>query len=225
MDRYKETFDTWNRIPVLYQDKFMDLDLYNETYDYICDSISKVNPKILEIGCGPGNIAKYLLAKRPDFDIFGIDVAPNMIELAKKNNPNAKYAVMDCRNISEITTKFDAIICGFCLPYLSHTDNRKLIANFKNLLRENGLIYISFVEGDPNNSGFQIGSSGDRSFFYYHEIESLTLALNESKFEILRIFKLEYKKNLAESEFHTILTAKKKSALDVDKDLTSSKMS
>ncbi len=225
MDRYKETFDTWNRIAVLYQDKFMDLDLYNETYDYICDSISKVNPKILEIGCGPGNIAKYLLAKRPDFDIFGIDVAPNMIELAKKNNPNAKYAVMDCRNISEITTKFDAIICGFCLPYLSHTDNRKLIANFKNLLRENGLIYISFVEGDPNNSGFQIGSSGDRSFFYYHEIESLTLALNESKFEILRIFKLEYKKNLAESEFHTILTAKKKSALDVDKDLTSSKMS
>ncbi|MBL0295080.1 MAG: class I SAM-dependent methyltransferase [Saprospiraceae bacterium] len=225
MDRYKETFDTWNRIAVLYQDKFMDLDLYNETYDYICDSISKVNPKILEIGCGPGNIAKYLLAKRPDFDIWGIDVAPNMIELAKKNNPNAKYAVMDCRNISEITTKFDAIICGFCLPYLSHTDNRKLIANFKNLLRENGLIYISFVEGDPNNSGFQIGSSGDRSFFYYHEIESLTLALNESKFEILRIFKLEYKKNLAESEFHTILTAKKKSALDVDKDLTSSKMS
>ena len=66
MDRYKETFDTWNRIAVLYQDKFMDLDLYNETYDYICDSISKVNPKILEIGCGPGNIAKYLLAKRPD---------------------------------------------------------------------------------------------------------------------------------------------------------------
>ena len=225
MDRYKETFDTWNRIPVLYQDKFMDLDLYNETYDYICDSISKVNPKILEIGCGPGNIAKYLLAKRPDFDIWGIDVAPNMIELAKKNNPNAKYAVMDCRNISEITTKFDAIICGFCLPYLSQSDSRKLIANFKNLLRENGLIYISFVEGDPNNSGFQIGSSGDRSFFYYHEIESLTLALNESKFEILRIFKLEYKKNLAESEFHTILTAKKKSALDVDKDLTSSKMS
>ena len=220
MDRYKETFDTWNRIAVLYQDKFMDLDLYNETYDYICDSISKVNPKILEIGCGPGNIAKYLLAKRPDFDIWGIDVAPNMIELARKNNPNAKYAVMDCRNISEITTKFDAIICGFCLPYLSHTDNRKLIANFKNLLRENGLIYISFVEGDPNNSGFQIGSSGDRSFFYYHEIESLTLALNESKFEILRIFKLEYKKNLAESEFHTILTAKKKSPIDNANKLT-----
>ena len=214
MDRYKETFDTWNRIAVLYQDKFMDLDLYNETYDYICDSISKVNPKILEIGCGPGNIAKYLLAKRPDFDIFGIDVAPNMIELAKKNNPNAKYAVMDCRNISEITTKFDAIICGFCLPYLSHTDNRKLIANFKNLLRENGLIYISFVEGDPNNSGFQIGSSGDRSFFYYHEIESLTLALNESKFEILRIFKLEYKKLGSKSEFHIILIAQKNSQSD-----------
>ncbi|MBK9213672.1 MAG: class I SAM-dependent methyltransferase [Saprospiraceae bacterium] len=214
MDRYKETFETWNRIAVLYQDKFMDLDLYNETYDYICNSISKDNPKILEIGCGPGNIAKYLLAKRPDFDIWGIDVAPNMIELARKNNPNAKFTLMDCRNVSEINSKFDAIICGFCLPYLSHTDSGNLITDCSNLLRENGLIYISFVQGNPNNSGFQVGSSSDRSFFYYHEIESLTLALNESKFEILKIFNLEYKNNLAEFEVHTIITAKKISALD-----------
>jgi len=52
----------------------------NDTYDFICNSIDKPNAKLLEIGCGPGNITKYLIAKRPDFDIFGIDIAPNMIE-------------------------------------------------------------------------------------------------------------------------------------------------
>ena len=86
MDKYKETFETWNKIALLYQEKFMDLDLYNDTYDFICNSILKVNSKILEIGCGPGNITKYLLCKRPDFDILGIDIADKMVELAKINN-------------------------------------------------------------------------------------------------------------------------------------------
>jgi 2-polyprenyl-3-methyl-5-hydroxy-6-metoxy-1,4-benzoquinol methylase len=208
-NRYKETFETWNKVASLYQDKFMDLDLYNSTYDFICSSLEKTNSKILEIGCGPGNISKYLLSKRPDFDILGIDIAPNMIELAKKNNPNASFAIMDSRNIDELKTKFEGIICGFCLPYLSNEDSQKLIANSSNLLKENGLIYISFVEGDPSKSGFQIGSSGDRCYFYFHHLENLKTMLIENKFDNLKIFKLEYQKSDNEIDIHTILIAKK----------------
>lgn len=210
MDRYIETFETWNKIASLYQDKFMDLDLYNNTYDFICNSITKDNPKIFEIGCGPGNIAKYLLSKRPDFDIYGIDIAPNMIKLAKNNNPSASFATMDCRQINQINTKFDGIICGFCLPYLSQTDGQKLLTDCYNLLNENGLLYISFVEGDPTKSHFQVGSSGDRSYFYFHNLEVLKAELIERKFDELNTFKVEYKKSGNEIDIHTILTAKKK---------------
>jgi SAM-dependent methyltransferase len=210
MDRYKETFETWNKVASLYQDKFMDLDLYNDTYNFICNSITGNNEKILEIGCGPGNITKYLLSQRPDFDIFGIDIAPNMIELAKNNNPTASFAIMDCRNIDNITTKYNGIVCGFCLPYLSHTDSHKFIKDCYNLLNEDGLIYISFVEGDPNKSDFQIASSGDRSYFYFHNLDHLKTKLIESQFDEFNIFKVEYKRSESESEIHTILTARKK---------------
>ena len=210
MDRYKETFETWNKVSSLYQDKFMDLDLYNDTYDFICNNVIKNNPKLLEIGCGPGNITKYLLSKRPDFDIFGIDIAPNMIKLAKKNNPTARFAIMDSRQIDDIKTNFDGIVCGFCLPYLSQTDSLKLITDCYNLLNENGLIYFSFVEGEPSKSDFQIGSSGDRSYFYFHDLNDLKTQLFENNFDELKIFKLEYKKSETEIDIHTILTAKKK---------------
>ncbi len=146
MDRYKETFDTWNNIASIYQDKFMELGLYNDTYNYICNSIEKPKAKLLEIGCGPGNITKYLLSKRPEFDIFGIDIAPKMIELAKMNNPKAHFAVMDSRQINKLETKYDGIIAGFCLPYLSLIESNELISNAYNLLNDNGLIYLSFVE-------------------------------------------------------------------------------
>ena len=63
MDKYRETFETWNKVAQLYEDKFMDLDLYNDTYDQFCELLLKKNASILEIGCGPGNITKYLLSK------------------------------------------------------------------------------------------------------------------------------------------------------------------
>ncbi len=63
MNRYQETFKAWNKIAQIYQDKFMELDLYNEAYDTFCELIPVKNSKILEIACGPGNITKYLLGK------------------------------------------------------------------------------------------------------------------------------------------------------------------
>jgi len=210
MDRYKETFETWNKVASLYQDKFMELDLYNYTYDFICNSIETDNAKILEIGCGPGNITKYLLYKRPDFKILGIDIAPSMIELAKRNNPTANFAILDSRKIDEFKTRYDGIICGFCIPYLSQTESHKLIADSYKLLNENGLLYLSFVEGDPRKSDFQVGSSGDRVYFYFHNLNDLKAQLTESKFDEVKIFQVEYKKSDTEIEIHTILTAKKK---------------
>ncbi len=210
MDKYKETFETWNKVASLYEDKFMNLDLYNDTYDFICNSITKDRAKILEMGCGPGNITKYLLSARPDFDIFGIDIAPAMIELAKKNNPTARFAIMDLRQIDEIKTKYDAIICGFCLPYLSQTDSQKLITDCYSLLNEEGLVYISFVEGSPDESDFKTASSGDRTFFYYYRLDDLIQQLSKNNFHPLRIFTVDFKRKETEFETHTILTAKKK---------------
>lgn len=210
MDRYKETFETWNKIASLYEERFMDLDLYNHTYDHICDLITKDKAKLLEIGCGPGNITKYLLSKRPDFNIFGIDIATNMIELAKKNNPTACYAIMDSRQISNLKTKYDGIICGFCLPYLSQTESKTFIADCYHLLNKNGHLYLSFVEGDPNKSGFQVGSSGDRVYFNFYNLDVLTEQLKENNFEQIEVVKVDYKKVEKQMETHTILTAKKK---------------
>lgn len=210
MNSNKETFETWNKIAQLYEDKFMNMRLYNETYDFICNNIKKENAELLEVGCGPGNIAKYLLSKRPDFKIHGIDIAPNMIALAAKNNPTASFSIMDCREINKIPKTFDGIIGGFCLPYLSETESEKLIFDAKNILNEGGLFYISFVEGDPDNSGFKVGSSGDRVYFYYHNLDIIKIKLLENSFKDLKIFEVLFKRSETENEVHTILIARKK---------------
>ena len=213
MDKYEETFETWNNIAFIYQDKFMDLDLYNETYDFICHLIIKQKAKLLEIGCGPGNITKYLLSKRPDFDILGIDIATNMIELAKLNNPTGHFAVMDCRQINKLYSKYDGIIVGFCLPYLSEIECNELLFNSSQLLNDNGLLYISFVEGNPSKSDFKTSVNG-RVYFHYHELSHIQSQLSCLRFGDIKIIKVKYKISETEFDTHTILIAKKVPVID-----------
>ena len=208
MDRYKETFETWNKVALLYQDKFMNLDLYNSSYRSFCTSIDKQKAKILEIACGPGNITQYLLTQRPDFDIFGIDIAPKMVELAKQNNPTANFSVMDCRQINTLNEKYEGVISGFCLPYLSETESRKLISDAYEILNKNGVIYLSFVEGNPDKSEFKVNDKG-RVFFYYHNLDNIKSYLENAKFTNIKVYKIRYKKSNKENELHVILTGKK----------------
>ena len=209
MDKYQKTFATWNKIAIKYQEIFMDKDLYNDTYDVVWHSLTKEKSKLLDIGCGPGNITKYLLSKRPDFDIHGIDVAPNMITLATNNNPTATFAIMDTRDIQQLNGSFDGIICGFCIPYLSQTDTSKLINDCYNLLNDGGLLYLSFVEGDPKTSCYQIGSTGESVYFYYHLLDNIQHEITKNNFSEIEVFNVEYPKTTLEVEQHTIVIARK----------------
>jgi len=190
----------------------MNLDFYDDTYDTYCEQITRINPAILEIGCGPGNITKYLLNKRPDFKIEAIDISPEMIELAKANNPKAIFKVMDSREIDSLETKYDAVICGFCLPYLSGQDCSKLIKDCSNILIGNGIIYLSFVEKERKKSGYQIGISGDRVYFYYHSLDNVNKELNENNFKTVKLWHKQCRKKDGEEETHTIVIAKQTNA-------------
>ncbi|MGV3588088.1 MAG: class I SAM-dependent methyltransferase [Adhaeribacter sp.] len=210
MNRYEITFQTWNKVAAIYQDNFMDLDLYNSTYAEFCELIQKPKPQIFEIGCGPGNITKYLLSRRPDFNIWAIDVAPNMIALARKNVPEANFTLMDCRTINTLSTKFDGIMCGFCMPYLSKEASAKLLKDCADLLNPGGIFYCSTIEGDYEKSGYESGSnSRDKMFVYYHQESFLRQALKANGLELLNLVRLEYQKQSNTTETHLIFIASK----------------
>ncbi len=97
-NKYDITHNTWNKLGDLYQEHFMDLDIYNSSYDSFCQILPE-GAEVLELGCGPGNITRYLTKLRPDLQITATDVAPNMVALAEKNVPSAKYEVLDVRRL------------------------------------------------------------------------------------------------------------------------------
>jgi len=210
MDKYQITVNTFNKLANKYQERYMEMDFYNDTYDQFCDFVSKKNATIFEIACGPGNITKYLLSKRPDYQIFGTDLAPNMVELAKVNNPNAKFEVMDSREIDQVKQKFDAIMCGFCFPYLSKNDVAKLIQNSSKLLNSQGYIYLSTMEDDYEKSGFQTSSTGDQAYMYYHQADFIVNHLEDNGLEIVSLQRKEFPAELGAAATDLFIIARLK---------------
>jgi ubiquinone/menaquinone biosynthesis C-methylase UbiE len=209
VDKTQKAIEVFNKCANQYQDRFMAFDLYNDTFDLFCSSIKKQNAEVLELACGPGNITKYLLQKRTDFQVLGTDLAQKMIELAQKNNPSASFQLLDCRDFSKLNKKFDGIMCGFGLPYLSKDEAIQLIKDSAVCLNPEGVLYLSTMEDDYSNSGFKKGSTGDEIFMHYHQEDYLSAALTESGFKTIVLQRKQFPEHDGTVTTDLILIAKK----------------
>ena len=210
MNHNQSTIQTWDKLAQKYQDKFMDLDIYDGSYDLFCEAVADENATILEIGSGPGNITKYLLTKHPNYKILATDVAPSMIELAEINNPSATFQVLDARHISQITQKFDAVISGFCMPYLSKEESIQLIKDSHALLNDGGILYLSVIEDDYEKSELQTSSDSQHTMFvFFHQADYLQEALTNCGFETVHLLRINYPKLNTIADTHLIFIVRK----------------
>jgi predicted TPR repeat methyltransferase len=191
MDRTKQAVDVFNKLANLYTEKYMNVDLYADSLDIFCE-LAENNGSVLELACGPGNVTKYILSKRPDLKILGTDLAPSMLEIAREKNPNAVFTEMDCRKMSTLNKTCDAIICAFGLPYLSKGEAVQLIFDAKKHLDANGLFYLSFMEDNHERSGVQKGSTGDEIYMNFHEEGYIVDALKTSGFLVIDLRRKTY---------------------------------
>ncbi|WP_415060765.1 class I SAM-dependent methyltransferase [Flavobacterium sp.] len=99
--------------------------------------------KILEIGCGIGNISEFFI--QDSQDIVLSDLRENYLEIVSKKftNPTIKINLID----PEFDTKYDEIIgtfdTVFALNVIEHIeDDKQAIANCKKLLKKGGNLII-----------------------------------------------------------------------------------
>ena len=129
MNKSEQAVSIFNSRAEGYHQKYMDVSLYSNDLDMFCQFLPKKDSVVLELACGPGNITKYILDKRPDFRIDGSDLSENMLRIAKKNAPTAEFFIMDMRKISSLSKLYNGIICGFGLPYLEKDEVIQFIAD------------------------------------------------------------------------------------------------
>jgi SAM-dependent methyltransferase len=100
--------------------------------------------KVLDLACGKGRHSIYL--NQLGYDVLGVDLSENSIEIAKKNtNESLHFQVHDMRNPFE--EKYDAIFNLFTSfgYFENEEDNLKTLISIKESLSEYGFGVIDFM--------------------------------------------------------------------------------
>jgi ubiquinone/menaquinone biosynthesis C-methylase UbiE len=90
--------------------------------------------RILDVCCGPGYSAGEAAARGAD--ALGIDIAPGMVETARRLFPAARFVVGDAEGLDVADASVDGIVCAFGMLHLP--DPERAIADAFRVLRPSG---------------------------------------------------------------------------------------
>jgi SAM-dependent methyltransferase len=211
MDRYELSVKRFDEFASEYAERFANIDAYRKHIDQFCARIPGHNPAILELACGPANVTSYLKQRFPDSRIVALDLSPRMIAIARQVVRGVDFRIMDVRKIHSLELQFDAIMCSFCLPFLSKEDTDKLIIDCAGRLKDKGILYISTMEGDESRAGFESTCfSGDaKVYFNYHLQNDLKRALTANGFSVAYAVRQDYDEPDGSTTVDLILVAEK----------------
>nr|WP_312579864.1 class I SAM-dependent methyltransferase [Sedimentibacter sp.] len=121
------------------------------TRNYILNTLSAsinkdANIKILDLGCGPGELINDISNIFYNCDITGVDFSEKMLEISRQKNSESKHIKMDVKDLHHLNDKFNIIICTHSLPYYKTPE--KVMEELSRLLEDDGRIYIGFASGD-----------------------------------------------------------------------------
>ncbi len=149
--------------------------------------------KLLDMGCGTGQLLRELRRNFADFDIeyTGVDISPKMIDRCRDQDAETRYIVSNIDDFEGDSEEFDFIICSHSFPY--YQDKSKAVEKLHSLLKKDGILFL--VQASANSIYDNIAMffvKFTTSKAQYHSIKDI-LDLVKSRFAQTEIVKIKEK--------------------------------
>jgi len=188
-DKTTLTIDAYNKNFSGFTDKFMN---YSPYAVHVIDFAGVLEDcfKVLDIGCGPGNVAKQLCGLKK-LEITGIDLSWEMLKIAKANVPDGSFYLQDSRSANFLSDYFDAMVLSFSIVHLDNDEMNTVLTNSVKWLRSGGYLYLSFMEG--KEPGFEKTSFSQQPlYFNYFQGTKIEQILKENGIDCFRNIRQDY---------------------------------
>ncbi len=116
--------------------------------DVVEAAVSRPDPLIIDLGCGPGSLAVRLLSRLPAATVIAVDADPLLLELGRAAEPDRaglRFADLDLRvpgwsDALKLDAKADAAVSTTALHWLAGPELAAMYAELAGVLRPGGLL-------------------------------------------------------------------------------------
>jgi ubiquinone/menaquinone biosynthesis C-methylase UbiE len=143
--------------------------------------------RVLEIGCGTGNLA--ILAKRlhPDAEVVGLDPDPKALDHARRKAGRAGLSVRLDRGLAQELpypdASFDAALSAFMFHHLGPEEKRRTLREVLRVLKPGGSLHLVDFGGETGHSGGSMARLSRRNELLHANLgESITALMREAGF-------------------------------------------
>jgi len=142
----------------------------------------KTFKQVCEIGCGPGEVSRYL--KDLGVDIFGIDISPKMMEEAARLNPDIQFKIGDVFDLQFEDESLAGIVAFYLIVNFDRNEIPLALKEIFRVLMPGGVFLISFHLGTETVHLEELyGKKVKLDFMFFHQDEIVNM-LKDTGFEV-----------------------------------------
>lgn len=150
----RATSDAYDAVAVLYaeltRDAFDALPLDRAVLAAFAELVRTTDAGLVaELGCGPGYVTAHL--RDLGLDVFGVDLSPVMIDLAREAYPELRFEVGSMNALDLADGTLDGIVSWYSVIHTPPQDLPSYFAEFRRILAPGGHLLLAFFEseGEP----------------------------------------------------------------------------
>ncbi len=146
------------------------------------------NGKVLEIGSGIGSDAEALI--NLGYDYTGTDASSELLKIASKRNPSARFIQKYIHDIEPSLGEFDGFWASAVLLHIPRNEISESLLAISSVLRKEAIGFVNMREGE----GEIIDEETGRLFTYYNK-EGFSNVLETAGFSVLEVRRRYIKNN------------------------------
>jgi SAM-dependent methyltransferase len=139
---------SYDQVAVEYAEKFKD-EMDDKPFDRACldrlaREVGNLGP-ICDMGCGPGQIARYL--HRQGMDTLGVDLSPRMVAEAQRLNPEVHFHQGNMLALPDEDNSWGGIAAFYCIIHIPREQIVDALREMKRVLKPGAVLLITFHIG------------------------------------------------------------------------------